>query len=396
MTALWTEIARHCADEPMVYGYGLLNEPVVVNGLSQWGSLASRIAASVRTIDRKHLVVVERVLGDKGLGADQGNANQNGEMNFVLLNDPNIMYEFHFYLPSRFTHQNADWLAESKGWVGSVWPDPGRAEVTAPIGDAAIVAESTKISSGTTDWKRFESKPVRVKDAGIKVGRIGLKGNGIGSGTVWYDDVTVTETDSKGLVSRAWSWSLDYDDKLFYWASPSQGIGTRAIGEGRGGSSCYRLAGCGAEAFLFNINDFMAVRPGYSYVISGWMKGSKIAVGASAGFWLGLVKAGKVFVWDKNYLSMEIGRFLAFRDKHDVPVFMGEFGTIADSYSEDRGGLRWVEDVLDVCADTGLGYNFFSWHGRQFGIHSNPEWEPVKEVYANRELIDLFTRKQAR
>ncbi len=397
MTALWAEIARRYADEPAVFGYALLNEPTVTNGIGQWKSLAARLLAAVRAVDRNHLVVVERILGDKSRGADSHNVDQNGEMNFFLLDDPNVLYEFHFYLPFPFTHQNADWMESEKDSLGSVWPDPGRVETPEPIGgDTAAVAESAGIPSGNTDWARFESRPMRLTDAGIKAGRIGLKGNDIGSGVVWYDDLTVTETDSTGAVSRTWSWSFEHDDKLSYWASPGRGTGTRAVGDGRNGSNCWKIAGSGAEAFLFNTRYYLAVRPDHTYVISGWMKGDKVAGGASAGFWLGFNRAGEAVPWDRAYLVREIDRYLAFGRKYDVPVFMGEFGAIRYCFEENRGGLRWVEDMLTACGENGISHSYVSWHGQQFGIHSNPEWEPVNAASANRELVDLFTRMQAR
>ena len=43
-------------------------------------------------------------------------------MNFFLLNDRNVMYEFHTYAPMAFTHQDADWIDAMKD-VDSAWPD---------------------------------------------------------------------------------------------------------------------------------------------------------------------------------------------------------------------------------------------------------------------------------
>lgn len=114
--ALWREIARRFKDEPAVLGYDLLNEPVVAESISQWEELARAAVAAIRQEDPRHLVVIERVNAVYPGGwfrrfrLEDWNPDRNGELNFFVVNDTNVMYEFHFYQPVQFTHQGAPWL----------------------------------------------------------------------------------------------------------------------------------------------------------------------------------------------------------------------------------------------------------------------------------------------
>ncbi len=117
--ALWRAIAARYADEPVVIGYDLVNEPVVTRDKAQWQGLAQRIARAIREVDTNHLVIVERV---NAIGRDWSN---DADQNFVKIDDPNLVYTFHSYDPFDFTHQNAAYLPEMVGKFAT-YPDPAR------------------------------------------------------------------------------------------------------------------------------------------------------------------------------------------------------------------------------------------------------------------------------
>lgn len=116
LSALWQAIAKRYKDEPVVFGFDLLNEPGVPRHKNQWQELAQRLVVDIRKIDTRHPIIVERVnsinrkwLNDK-------------EMNFVKVKGDNIIYTFHSYDPYEFTHQGAPW----DKWVRNqdkTWPD---------------------------------------------------------------------------------------------------------------------------------------------------------------------------------------------------------------------------------------------------------------------------------
>jgi aryl-phospho-beta-D-glucosidase BglC (GH1 family) len=139
--ALWREIARRYRDEPFVAGYDLLNEPVVAGDAQAWERLARRAAAAIREVDPSHALFVERLnaVMPPGGGSPDWNEDRNGRMNFFLLEDPNVVYEFHFYKPFGFTHQGATWIPALHGaeatWPGLYRDWDGRSK----LGDRALV-----------------------------------------------------------------------------------------------------------------------------------------------------------------------------------------------------------------------------------------------------------------
>ncbi len=137
-TALWKEIARRCKDEPMLAGYDLLNEPVVSSSPAQWETLAKTTAAAIREVDQRHAIFVERLNAVIGTGRwPDWNENRNGDMNFFLLNDTNVVYEFHFYKPMQFTHQRASWVPDLVN-VKTTYPGPFTDwDRTSRVGDRA-------------------------------------------------------------------------------------------------------------------------------------------------------------------------------------------------------------------------------------------------------------------
>jgi len=119
--ALWRAIAARYRGETTIAGYDLLNEPVVTKSPEQWRELGERPFRAVREVDPEHAIFVERTT------RFAGDWKEDSHRNFFRASDPNVVYEFHFYKPFHFTHQNAPWApfaAESQRY-----PDPGQAAV---------------------------------------------------------------------------------------------------------------------------------------------------------------------------------------------------------------------------------------------------------------------------
>jgi endoglucanase len=227
MVALWRAIAARYRDEPALAGYDLLNEPVVAGASTAWEDLARRTAAAIREIDARHALFVERTNGViRSGGAVDWNENRNGEMNLFLLNDTNVVYEFHFYKPMAFTHQGASWVPPLRE-VRTRYPGP-------------------------------------------------------------FED------------------------------------------------------------------------------------------------WDGVTRTG-----DRAYLERELAPLLAFGARHEVPLFLGEFGVIRAGFEEGRNGTGWVADVIDIARAGGVGLTYHSFHEQAFGLYGNDgrqppalRDEPLAEVFA--------------
>lgn len=100
---LWREIAKHYKDNPVVAGYGLLNEP--------WGSsdvqlveVIRKLYASVREIDQRHIIILPD--HPKGIAA-YGKPAEHGMHNVVFETHP---YPGHFGWAKPGMEVHRDWL----------------------------------------------------------------------------------------------------------------------------------------------------------------------------------------------------------------------------------------------------------------------------------------------
>lgn len=113
LKALWKAIAQRYANEPVIAGYDLVNEPSPTNTTGQWQQLAQGIIDEIRLVDTNHLVIVEQV---KWLIRSDGSSPIVGDLDQALLNsfqitvtDSNLMYDFHFYSPMEAHQASGFW-----------------------------------------------------------------------------------------------------------------------------------------------------------------------------------------------------------------------------------------------------------------------------------------------
>src|SRR5215471_15556903 len=95
---------------------------------------------------------------------------------------------------------------------------------------------------------------------------------------------------------------------------------------------------------------------------------------------------------DKAFLAAELQRYVAWGRAHGVPLFLGEFGLHQPCF-DGRGGLRWVEDMLDLVEENRLSFSYHAYHEDGFGLYRGGG--AIDPARANQGLIDLFTRKLA-
>jgi hypothetical protein len=99
LTRLWRRLAAHYATrDPERVFFEIFNEP----GLSdkyRWAGIQARVAAAIREAAPRHTIIAA---GANGSGiADL--------LSLHPLSDGNVIYNFHFYDPTQFTHQGAGW-----------------------------------------------------------------------------------------------------------------------------------------------------------------------------------------------------------------------------------------------------------------------------------------------
>lgn len=433
--ALWRAIAERYRAEPTVVGFGILNEPVPVKSIAQWKALAERTIEQIRQVNQHHIVFVERA------SAVGGDWSENAERNFFRVSDPNVVYEFHFYKPYHFTHQNAAWsdFAAREGW----YPDDSIPEVEWFQLKTEGVAHSESLPAGDSDWTMLETEPFSVYEGGIKLGKPFLVCDA-GQGEVTFDSLSLTrltggqakrpapppvvapvppsakpaqvsdlEISSRKLQPGTASpksgkqegeaevereletlFEVDLDTRRgwYFWSQNGSGrVGTSP--EGHGDATALFISGTTGAANLGSDPLRFRVEAGSEYQLQGLAKAKGLAEGSECRLRLEFYSS-RVPVHGRNraYLKSELDAYLSWGEKEDVPLYLGEFGTIRDSFLPGRGGEKWVADMLDLLKASGLSFAYHTYHEKPFGLYVSDGMLPM-EGALNRNLFDVFVEK---
>lgn len=395
LKALWKTIAERYKNEPIIAGYDLLNEPCPPTN-QKWISFAQELTDLIRTVDKNHLVIVEQ-----SFAADN--------KPFVL-NGTNIMYDVHFYESAEYSNQLL--YTEAGRGDGGSYPDPARRVL--PWGMAAgEIKRNASLPLENSDWKYYEGELHKVNnDQIIAITPTLISENN--AGKVYFDEFTIKEYDPAGklvrdvihvdLEKKPTDWYLLENTNPFIsylndWNGKSinNSTGKKTIETifHRGKTSVSISAAKGLYT-LQNAKLTFGVKKDHSYQISGWMKGANLTGNsATLGFQFQHLKAGETARgFDKNYLEfilLDLG--LEFYRQKNVPTNIGEFGISIPSFENNKGGLIWVNDVLDLFKKYNVNGQYFNYHSGAYGIYRNKQGFPDPDV-ANKPLIDLFAKKR--
>jgi hypothetical protein len=102
--AIWRALAARYQSEPAIAAYDIFNEPTYKGSEADgwWKETLPKSIAAIREKNKEVTIVVEP--GPWGL--------PNGFDKMPLIDDPDVIYSFHHYLPHAYTHQGLDHLAD--------------------------------------------------------------------------------------------------------------------------------------------------------------------------------------------------------------------------------------------------------------------------------------------
>jgi endoglucanase len=402
---LWRVIAARYKDEPAIAAYDLLNEPVTTDATGeQWKVLARQMVAAVRSEDPNHLLVVGGIYGVNGRYGTTG-----VEQHF-LVDDNNVVYDFHFYEPIKYTHQYASWV-EGPVQDGGRYPDPN---TVLPTGKRVLLPGSritTKsLPAGTSDWAAYDSGIIAIEDSNAVAATPLVTVQGGMRGTASFDAITVTEYGPDGTeIRKIVNDQLDSAATMdwHHWQSGGDAAAqpkfTRATAGHRDGGSLSigNATDAGAIAGWSNDAHLFKVVPGNKYRIQGHMRGQDIAPSAGSAPRIALQldvyaespgTAGNGFLErGKVYLAHEMGKRLQFGADNNVPMSVMEFGLVRQAFEmEGKGGDQWVTDMLDLLAENDLSFAYWEYHGTQMGLYLSGSGQPSEP---NKALHEVLTRE---
>jgi endoglucanase len=368
LIALWKEIASRYANDAAIAAYDILNEPVVSKNKAQWQKLAQEIVNAIREVDSNHFILVERI---NGIIPD--NYSNDSEMNYVFIDDPVNKWglTFHFYSPIEYTHQYATWVDAFKDTDGGRYPDQNLLQFSGEQW-VGTTSNNPAIQSGDSDWIFYEGEWKTIADTSIaNIGRPSLQCQNVQRGTVWFDNLVFEKRTSEGVVSTIATYKLPFGMEGWYFWKEKEG-GTVIKSE--------IVAGVGVTGTISDANYatskmFVALEQGYSYRVSGKMKGEDVPQGAACRIRFDWNYAKSLSRRNKAFLENEVDLYLKIAQEKNLPVYLGEFGVIKFAANDEKGGYIWISDMLDILKSHDVSYNYHAWVDDFFGVKDDANLE---------------------
>ncbi|HEX9332586.1 MAG TPA: cellulase family glycosylhydrolase [Anaerolineales bacterium] len=75
--------------------------------------------------------------------------------------------------------------------------------------------------------------------------------------------------------------------------------------------------------------------------------------------------------FNRDYLKFYLDRQREFGRAQNTPMAIWAFGALKSCYTENRGGLQWLKDVLELFNQQGVHWTLWGYYDDDFGIHAN-------------------------
>lgn len=367
LTALWKKIAKRYANEPTVWGYGLVNEPVVsmqntmAKTFSQYNNLMNRIVSAVRSVSPYQAIFVEGICAAVKENGEREYEYFTPENSFAKIDDNNIVYEFHNYSPFYFTHQNTDWA----GTMGYTMKYPSEEIVGEEVVSGWVKSQAAeKWTTKQNGWTYFRSKTVTLSEE-ANIIAAAVNGSYLGEGvSAYFDDITLTEISPEG--KRKTLFKADFTDGILNstaWSEDGSGVSEYCGDEGNRAPGCLKISGTTAM-YIQNFKRF-EMKEGYKYEISGYIKYES----GNPEIRMDMSLSRNCRIFDSDYLESGFLPYVEYSQKHNVPVYLGEFGVISEGFENGRNGTGWVKDMIKICRRYDIGFNYHVYNEISFGLY---------------------------
>ncbi len=195
--AVWKQIAEHYKDQPDSVYFELLNEPHgTITDTDAWNQIVAQAIAVIRISNPRRSIIL-----------GPGGYNDVHQLETLKLpeKERNIIVTFHYYNPFHFTHQGADWVKDSGGWMGTTWN-------STPAEQAAISQEFDI----AMQWGKREARP-------IFLGEFGAYSKGDMPSRERWTTFVAREAEKRGFSWAYWEFCAGfgvYDPQKAAWNTP--------------------------------------------------------------------------------------------------------------------------------------------------------------------------------
>lgn len=410
--ALWQAVAARYAGEPAIAGYDLLSAPIPSGSAEQWHTLARQLVSTVREVDQEHLLVIESAAGTACTYRTVPQATD-----LFRVDDSNVLYGFsadvpwHYVsqlLPSQYPADGGSYPDETALGVVDFNDscDDGSCELSFvhPQPDSQRSGLAVALTPSQTSWTK-QSFVYRITDPQYQIAMPVLQADN-NPGKVYFDDFVIKEYDENlDLVRTVLSVDLEDISPWYLYQYDGSDVNCTSCGavaalesDAHEGNASLSISGSTTPANLSNSDLAFPVNLNYSYEMTGWLKGEHSAATAVSefrlAFWKYDANGGVVPLRNKAGLTSYLEPFVAWGKAERVPLYVADFRAGRPTFNDDKGGLHWAEDMLDLLEANQLHFAYDEYHGDDFGVFSGNQHLPDSAA-VNQPLVDLLTRELA-
>ncbi len=193
----WKQMAEHYKDFPDNVYFEILNEPHGKLTPDLWNQFFSEALKVIRASNPDRTVLI-----------GPGTWNNIESIPYLKLpeDDRNIIVEFHYYYPFKFTHQGTEWAEGSDAWVGTKW--------TGSDAEKKAVTDDFKV---VIDWAKLHNRPLYLGEFGAF-----FKGD-MESRIRWYKFI-IGHSESNNIAWAPWDLMGPYfgifNESAMSWIEP--------------------------------------------------------------------------------------------------------------------------------------------------------------------------------
>jgi endoglucanase len=353
---IWASIAERYSAEPGIAGYDLMNEPSAADH-DQWWALAQRIAAAIRVNDTNHILFVE---SPGGRCSD-----------LRLIDDSNTVYSIHCYAPFTVSHAGADWPGDSRVAANSTYPG----DVVTGVNWVGWSTEAEALSERASHWMEWDSGSISIPE-GVELVSVKAFASG-NTGSVQFDDFRILVNGTELSVMNGgieelsrrrpgmpanWVFYSDGDFSGSFMDGGLQSNGSLGLNGSRGSGSWIQTRAYYTEPlFQVEAGDTVRVRG----MIRAPHNRGRIILG------LDYLTVKKDY-WDSDSLRKSIQEALIWAERSNVPLYVGEFGSLAGAGIESRNNL--ISDWIMVLNEMNVHWSYWTFRtmgGPSFGLFHN-------------------------